>query len=536
MAVRTACSKYVYFDSDGGSNVEAQLVPYGTAAARPGDPVRDGMTFAGWYRVTDAATGALADSPFDFDTPITESVTLKAGWLHTHEGVEFLPWGSDNSLPSSGSYYLTKDVTLPGSWTCGGTVDLCLNGHTVKVNDISSLNISGTLNLYDEEGGVITQKTDGVEDIVFILAGGTFNMYGGTITGSSNFMSAVMVYGNFNMYGGTITENHKGVTVGSGAAFTVSGLVNITGNERYDVYLQSGVIEVSGPLDADSRIGVSADRGVITSGLAGNGTAANFFSDSDTLAVSLNADGEAIIGEPGGSDTPGGKDEPGDNTGPGGKDEPGDNTGPGGKDEPGDNTGPGGKDEPGDNTGPGGNDSPSGENSGPGGNDSPGGNSGPGGNNDASGENNGPGGNNSGSGENNGPGGNNSGGNNSGPGGNNDASGENAGPGGGDDASGENNDGPSDEAAAAAGATEEPGSEGQPEDGETPTDEADTVRSAEEEDPEAEEDDTPSETGSVFSTGAGIAVGATVVVLAGAAAGFAIARKKKKPEDAESDG
>ena len=71
----------VIFDSDGGSEVEAQTVAAGQKAERPEDPTKDGFSFKDWYQVTDAEAGTLADTAFDFEnTAITEDITLKAVW------------------------------------------------------------------------------------------------------------------------------------------------------------------------------------------------------------------------------------------------------------------------------------------------------------------------------------------------------------------------------------------------------------------------------------------------------------------------
>lgn len=63
----------VSFDSNGGSTVQAQEIPYGSNITMPETPEKDGFAFAGWYD----ADGAL----FDASLPVTEDVQLKAEWL-----------------------------------------------------------------------------------------------------------------------------------------------------------------------------------------------------------------------------------------------------------------------------------------------------------------------------------------------------------------------------------------------------------------------------------------------------------------------
>ena len=63
----------VTFDSDGGSAVAEPTVKVeaGNTVAKPANPTREGFTFKYW---------ALNDKEFDFKTPITSDITLKAVW------------------------------------------------------------------------------------------------------------------------------------------------------------------------------------------------------------------------------------------------------------------------------------------------------------------------------------------------------------------------------------------------------------------------------------------------------------------------
>ncbi len=61
----------VSYDSQGGSAVSSEKVYHGNKATRPSDPVRTNYSFNGWY---------LNGDLFDFDTVITEDITLTASW------------------------------------------------------------------------------------------------------------------------------------------------------------------------------------------------------------------------------------------------------------------------------------------------------------------------------------------------------------------------------------------------------------------------------------------------------------------------
>ena len=68
----------VKFDSNGGTTVDAKTVVNGEKVSPPADPTREGWNFVGWY--TKDASGNWADEAFNFDTPITDDVTLYARW------------------------------------------------------------------------------------------------------------------------------------------------------------------------------------------------------------------------------------------------------------------------------------------------------------------------------------------------------------------------------------------------------------------------------------------------------------------------
>ena len=71
----------VTFDSRGGSAVSTQEITAGSLLTQPEQPVRSGYRFTGWYQ--DAACTVA----WDFDAmPVTEDLTLYAGWKKTSSG------------------------------------------------------------------------------------------------------------------------------------------------------------------------------------------------------------------------------------------------------------------------------------------------------------------------------------------------------------------------------------------------------------------------------------------------------------------
>lgn len=65
----------VRFETNGGGTIDKQKIQKGTTATEPDAPTKTGYTFYGWY--TDAE---FSGEEFDFDTTVSESMTLYAKW------------------------------------------------------------------------------------------------------------------------------------------------------------------------------------------------------------------------------------------------------------------------------------------------------------------------------------------------------------------------------------------------------------------------------------------------------------------------
>jgi len=133
--------------------------------------------------------------------------------------------------------FLDGDVTIKYPIVIRGDVTICLNGQTIQSKGggmpVFEVQSDATLTLTDCQNnkGKVTHASDGTGSGVEVN-GGTFNMYGGKITGNTTntYGGGVYVYGGnskFNMYGGTITDNTAtkggGVYVSAGATFTMNG-------------------------------------------------------------------------------------------------------------------------------------------------------------------------------------------------------------------------------------------------------------------------------------------------------------------------
>ncbi|MDV8002207.1 InlB B-repeat-containing protein [Rhodococcus sp. IEGM 1408] len=96
----------VSFDTGGGAVIEPVIVSHGGLLELPAVPVREGYTFTGWN------TAPELDTPFDSELPITESLTLYAGWkLNDVPALPVTPGWVSSVSGSLGSLALSSPVT-----------------------------------------------------------------------------------------------------------------------------------------------------------------------------------------------------------------------------------------------------------------------------------------------------------------------------------------------------------------------------------------------------------------------------------------
>ena len=151
------------------------------------------------------------------------------GHKHDTAGTE---WTTTDSLPgTAGSYYLTQSVSENWTVPTDGEVNLCLNGQTI--NGKITVGSGATLTLTDCTGTGKLQGSGSGSGVS--INGGTFNLYGGTITGFVNGVEIgshnnIQTGSSFTMYGGAITGN-KADSSGGGIYIRMLSSVTISGGE-----------------------------------------------------------------------------------------------------------------------------------------------------------------------------------------------------------------------------------------------------------------------------------------------------------------
>ena len=151
---------------------------------------------------------------------------------------------TDNTVTfTTGHYYLTKAIVFGvKNIKAGNTVCIDLNGKKWTHNRHMIVEKGGIVNIQDTVGGGsfigrgIDQNDDGTYDpgrAIWLKAGGTLNLYNGTMTAGSNGSfnasrgGVIAAYGTFNMYGGTVKD---------GIATDLGGTIYVDSTGTFNMY------------------------------------------------------------------------------------------------------------------------------------------------------------------------------------------------------------------------------------------------------------------------------------------------------------
>ena len=148
---------------------------------------------------------------------------------HFHGETEFLAWTKTDSLPASGAYYLTSDVSVSKQVTVSGELKLCLNGHKVTGYKGRAFDVTGSLTLCSCTAGSS-------------FSGFGNNAHGGVIQSSGTIYAENLTFTSNDAgtgYGGVLLSTKGDVTfkdcvftgnkAAQGSAVSVAGATTITG-------------------------------------------------------------------------------------------------------------------------------------------------------------------------------------------------------------------------------------------------------------------------------------------------------------------
>ena len=187
--------------------------------------------------------------------------TVKNHNAHTEKTFE--PWTASDSLPeTSGAYYLTQNVTLNATWQPPADTVLCLNGKTITYNGKALEVTGGTVTITDCAKSWKAGTVNPTAETASVAKDGILILYRGKLAGKHG----IDVNGAFEMYGGTVTDStNSGVRLNNNAAFTMNG-GTITGNSTSQhgagVYVTSGTFTMNGgEITENSIAGGGGDGG-----------------------------------------------------------------------------------------------------------------------------------------------------------------------------------------------------------------------------------------------------------------------------------
>lgn len=223
-----ATSHTVTFDTNGGNAIAPQTVDDKGKAKEPTAPTRDSWTFAGWY---------LNGVKYDFATPVTQDITLKAGWKRVAPSMEFKDMHKRISAGSkSGQQKLTLDVK--------GTEET--NTSTLTSTTMRNTVISDPLSEWVDPVGLVDGKGTGI-----------------TVSKDGNPMDS----GYTAVYDGSSRTVKVSLpdSLDDGSVYSVSFEVALSDKARLN-YMQSGTYPDTG--DADTGTTSAGKKGYSTNGNA----------------------------------------------------------------------------------------------------------------------------------------------------------------------------------------------------------------------------------------------------------------------------
>lgn len=172
-----------------------------------------------------------------------------------HSAMDFEPWKFTDSLPSSGFYYLSKDVDISQNafeTQITGELTICLNGK--KLTGISSHDMffvdSGKLTICDCDGnGEITSKVGNLtrenesisKNIIRYLGSSTINVYGGKITNEGGTaircVDKSATNSSFTLHNGSVISNSgSAIHIDYGTVNILNGTVSTQSSLDYAIY------------------------------------------------------------------------------------------------------------------------------------------------------------------------------------------------------------------------------------------------------------------------------------------------------------
>ena len=283
-----------------------QTVIEGECAERPVDPSHTGARFLGWYQVN--PDGTISDTEFDFDTQITETIELKAGW-------EFAYLDTDGEINYTGATILTPDTTTLSAGWYVAVGNLVVNNRYEVQGDVrliladnSVFTSSQGINVTEGNALTIYAQSDSTEAGRLTISGlGELTAGIGASNGADN------TCGNITINGGCldITGGSYGAAIGGIRSSDVEqivingGTLNLTGGSEAaaigggdincnidEIIINGGTITATGGSSSTSAIGYGLSYGNVDNIKITGGTVTVSGASAGFVSNSINIDGD----------------------------------------------------------------------------------------------------------------------------------------------------------------------------------------------------------------------------------------------------
>ena len=163
------------------------------------------------------------------------------------------------TLPA-GHYYLAQNITLDGSISISGDVNICLNGHEISTNQYNRVFAITNYKLAvcdcsTNHSGKIRGNQQSL--VVYLQSSASFDLYGGTICGGDYGVYEGYASSGVTLFGGSITDNTNGVGGSNNHPITIGGDAKVINNTTKNLFLRSNqVISIDDSLTQDAKIGI----------------------------------------------------------------------------------------------------------------------------------------------------------------------------------------------------------------------------------------------------------------------------------------
>lgn len=169
------------------------------------------------------------------------------------------------TLPA-GHYYLAQNITLDGSISISGDVNICLNGYEISTNqynrvfEITNYKLA-VCDCSTSHSGKIRGNHNRIGEmqslVVYLRSNASFDLYGGTICGGDYGVYETGA-SSVTLFGGSITDNTNGVDGSDNPPITIGGDAKVIKNTTKNLFLRSNqVISIDESLTQDAQIGIS---------------------------------------------------------------------------------------------------------------------------------------------------------------------------------------------------------------------------------------------------------------------------------------